>query len=284
MPAEKPLEDGLLREVCAILGDTDAGLTNREIDDLLREARIADPTPRSAGPGTYVVKNKRDRLFDALAAAQRRNGSSNAVLGFVKRAMQPTRYTRSPERFEQRREALNVALSFAGLELTQAGSLKRTGASATLTEARRRAARLRGILADRGAHARLLAACVDEILDDNYFHAVLEGSKSLAAEIRRRTGSKLDGVPLVVETCERTKAHPTPLLALNRLETQTEKSRQDGFSAGLRAIFSAARNPTAHEPKILGALAEQDAVDLLTQMSYLHRRLDECTDTGHLRS
>jgi hypothetical protein len=38
-----------------------------------------------------------------------------------------------------------------------------------------------------------------------------------------------------------------------------------------------------HEPKVLSTMTEQDAVDLLTQMSYLHRRIDECTDTGHLR-
>ena len=92
------------------------------------------------------------------------------------------------------------------------------------------------MLVDRRAHPRLLAACVDEIRDDNYFHAVLEGAKSLAAEIRRRTDSTLDGVPLVKATCERTQEHPVPLLALNRLETQTERSRQDGFAAGLRAI------------------------------------------------
>ena len=118
---------------------------------------------------------------------------------------------------------------------------------------------------------------------NNYFHAVLEASKSLAEEIRRRTGSHLDGVPLVQAALQITQAHPVPLLALNRLHTQTERSRQHGLDSGMRAIFSAARNPAAHEPKVLSTLTEQDAVDLLTQMSYLHRRLDECIDTGHLR-
>lgn len=127
-------------------------------------------------------------------------------------------------------------------------------------------------------------ACVNEIRDDNYFHAVLEGSKSLAEEIRRRTGNIEDGVALVAATCQATKQHSVPLLALNRLETQTERSRQQGFVAALRAIFSAARNPTAHEPKVPSTMSEQDAVDPLTQMSYLHRRLDECTETSHLRS
>jgi uncharacterized protein (TIGR02391 family) len=281
--AEPPLDEAVLREVCDLLAATHGGLTNTEIAELLARAGIRDPTPRTAGPGTYVAKNKRDRLYDALRLSQRETRSGDKALTFVKRALAPARYSRDPELLVSRRREVNVPLAFAALEVTEAGGLKRVTQAGTLTEARRRAARLRHILTDRDAHARLLAACVEEIDDDNYFHAVLEGAKSLAAEIQRRTGSHLDGVALITETCERTQKHPIPLLALNRLETQTERSRQDGFAAGLRAIFSAARNPTAHEPKILSALAEQDAVDLLTQMSYLHRRLDECIDTGHLR-
>jgi uncharacterized protein (TIGR02391 family) len=282
--AEPPLDDAVLRQLCDVLAATDGGLTNKEIAELLARIGIRDPTPRNAGPGTYVVKNKRDRLYDALRLSQEETRSGDKALKFVKAALAPARYTQAPELFELRRREVNVPLAFASLSITEGGKLGRTTQATTLTDARRRAARLRHVLTDRNAHRRLLAACVDEIDDDNYFHAVLEGSKSLAAEIQRRTGNALDGVALIGETCERTQNNPIPLLALNRLETQTEKSRQDGFAAGLRAIFSAARNPTAHEPKILGTLAEEDAIDLLTQMSYLHRRLDECTHTGHLRT
>jgi hypothetical protein len=37
------------------------------------------------------------------------------------------------------------------------------------------------------------------------------------------------------------------------------------------------RNPTAHEPKIYWPINEQDALDLLSLISLLHRRLDEVT-------
>ena len=47
-------------------------------------------------------------------------------------------------------------------------------------------------------------------------------------------------------------------------------------------MFAAARNPTAYEPKVLSTLSEIDALDHLTQVSYLHRRLDECTSTANL--
>ena len=279
--APSSLDNAALWRICEILAETHDGLTNSELDRLLLEAKISDPTPRTAGPHTVVMINKRERLHRALSARQRSDGHAAGVLGFVKRAMQPTRYTGSPDLFEDRRAALNVTLSFSALRLEEDGRLVRVRAASTLTEARRRAQRLRQKLVDRNAHPRLLAACVDEIRDENYFHAVLEATKSLAEEIRRRTGLTDDGAPLVDAAFEKGK-RVAPLLVLNSLQTPTERSRQKGLTDGVRAVFSAARNPTAHEPKILGTLSEIDALDHLTQVSYLHRRLDECTSTGYL--
>jgi uncharacterized protein (TIGR02391 family) len=282
MAAEPPLDEATLRSISEILGDTHGGLTNTEIDRLLREVRIPDPTPRSAGPGTYIVLNKRDRLHRALAARQQADGSANAILKFVKHVMSPARYIADPDAFDARRHRLNVALAFRSLELAEDGRLiRRTRAATTLTEARRAAQRLRETLKDRGAHPRLMAACVDEIRDSNYFHAVLEASKSLTAEIQRLTGLADDGWALLDAAFEKGQ-RPMPLLVLNTLESPTERSRQQGLAAGLRAIYSAARNPTAHEPKVLGTLSEVDALDHLTQISYLHRQIDRCTFTGNL--
>jgi hypothetical protein len=41
-------------------------------------------------------------------------------------------------------------------------------------------------------------------------------------------------------------------------------------------VFASLRNPTAHEPKIHSTMTEQDALDELSHMSYLHRRVDDC--------
>jgi uncharacterized protein (TIGR02391 family) len=116
---------------------------------------------------------------------------------------------------------------------------------------------------------------VSEIDDDNYFHAVLEASKSLAEEIRRRTGRTEDGVNLIDAVFEIGK-RGHPLLALNTMSADTERSRQSGLANALRGVFGSLRNPAAHEPKINSSMTEQDAVDEICHMSYLHRRIDEC--------
>jgi site-specific recombinase XerD len=126
--AEPPLDDAVLRQVCDVLGDTNAGLTTKQIVELLAAAKIRDPTPRSAGTGTYVVKNKRDRLYDALTLSQRETKSGNAALNFVKIAMAPARYGQEPEVFESRQRDLNIALAWASLRFTDDGRLRRTSA------------------------------------------------------------------------------------------------------------------------------------------------------------
>jgi len=174
------------------------------------------------------------------------------------------------------REEVNVPLAFVGLSVNEAGQIARKAKAATLSEARRRGMRLRSQLVERGAHQRLLDYCVEEIETENYFHAVLEASKSLADEIRRRTGRTEDGVRLVDAVFE--SGQPgTPLLSLTPMVTDTEKSRQRGLANALRGVFASLRNPAAHEPKIHSTMTEQDALDELSHMSYLHRRLDDCT-------
>lgn len=70
-----------------------------------------------------------------------------------------------------------------------------------------------------------------------------------------------------------------PILAINSLQTETEKSEHKGFAALLKGCFAAIRNPLAHEPKILWQ-GEDDAADYLSLISLLHRKLDESVPTG----
>ena len=65
-----------------------------------------------------------------------------------------------------------------------------------------------------------------------------------------------------------------PHLALNKLETQSETSEQKGFVNLLKGIFGTFRNTTAHNPKVLWVIEEQDALDILSILSLIHRRLD----------
>ena len=65
-----------------------------------------------------------------------------------------------------------------------------------------------------------------------------------------------------------------PVLAVGPLNTESEKSEQKGLANLLIGLFGAVRNPLAHAPKISWPMSEQDALDYLTMISLMHRKLD----------
>jgi uncharacterized protein (TIGR02391 family) len=258
-----PLPTGVLRRVCAVLGDTDTGLTGREIAALLTEAGIDDPGEMT----------KRDRLFEALRARQERDRVANAVLGCIELALSPDRFLQQPDAFDSWREQVNEALAFSGLEISEAGRLMRLAkAASTLSEARVRANRFRDALQARDVHGQVLAGCASEIEDENYFHAVFETTKGLADRLRSISGLNEDGTRLVDKALGR--GGGLPIVALNRLEDRTDQSEHDGYANMLRGLFGAFRNTTAHRPKVVWSISEADALDMMSTASLLHRRLD----------
>ena len=88
--------------------------------------------------------------------------------------------------------------------------------------------------------------------------------------LRQKTGLESDGAELV----DQAFSVRNPLLAINSLRSETEQSEQKGFANLLKGVFGTFRNVTAHAPKIRWPIEEQDALDVLTMVSYLHRRLD----------
>ena len=258
-----------LRAVCDILGDTSSGLTGSEIAQVLSECRIDDPIP--SGTKCY-------RLFEALSQRQRRDNCGNNVVAFIQAAMNPVRYVRDPELFDERRSQLNQALAFSGAQLGKDGKLRQSETVNTLNEAQKRAGRLRVELQSRKVHADVLRFCRAELLQDNYFHAVFEATKSVADKIRTKSGFKSDGSRLVDDAFGLGKSM-RPVLAFNSLRSETEISEHQGLTNLLKGLFGTFRNTTAHAPKIKWVIKEQDALDMLSIASLLHRRLDSSVKT-----
>lgn len=259
-------DENSLRALCNILGDTHSGLIGSEIGDLLSQMDITDP-------GFDLTK--RYRLFEALSHKQNQDKCGNYVIAFIQAAMDPIRYTAEKEIFKFRKDSLNSVLALRGYELLENGKIKKISKVNTISEAQERANILNKKLSDRNVHQDVLIFCRAELMSDNYFHAVFEATKSVADKIRGKSGLSMDGAGLI-DTAFSVKK---PFLIINNLQTETEKSEQKGFSNLLKGLFGIFRNTTAHEPKIKWEITEQDALDLLTLVSYIHRRLDNAQIT-----
>lgn len=262
--AQPPFTSGQLEHLARILGDSSTG---GELDRLLAEARL----PSSP------ISTKWRRLRDCFEQVQRRDGTGNGVARFIKLALAPDRFFGARETHESLCAEANAVLSFAGLELRSNGTLVRVTAARTLTEAEQRADRLKARLRARDVHPDVLRFCRAELVQENYFHAVLEAAKSVAQKLRDRTGLTSDAAELVDAAF--TTKHNMPPLAFNRLSDANEISEHRGLATMLKGFFMTFRNPTAHAPKVSWAIHEADALDMLAQASTFHRRIDAATVT-----
>ncbi len=258
----KLLTQTQIQAIADALGDTEEGLTGSEIGHLLKTCKILDPTPDIT---------KRRRLYNALGEIQNKQRDRIPILAFIRYAMKPEAYIRTPERYEPMRARLNRALLFAGMRVEADGSLVSAEAARTISEAQRRARELRSDLETVGVHPEVLRFCRDELLADNYFHAVLEAVKSIAERLRELTGLSADGATLV----DQVFGGDPPLRSINDWISDTHKSEQRGFANLIKGILGMFRNPTAHAPKINWAVNKSDAEEALFLISFVHRRLDD---------
>jgi uncharacterized protein (TIGR02391 family) len=129
-------------------------------------------------------------------------------------------------------------------------------------------------------YTEVLNYCRAELMDKNYFHAVFEATKGVAERVRGLSGLTGDGVDLV----NKAFAGQHPVLALGPLTSESEKSEQKGFANLLIGLFGAVRNPLTHAPKTTWPMSEQDALDILTLVSLIHRKLDRTTKVAAVSS
>jgi hypothetical protein len=139
-----------LQAIAEALGDTNDGLTGREIAHLLATCGVADVDP---------TLTKRHRLYNAFAQEQNQRQDRTRILGFIRNAMKPERFVRFSGRFEPMRAHLNQALAFAGLAVDAAGTLAAVEQARTISEAQRRAQELRADLTTRGPRSDTPAIC-----------------------------------------------------------------------------------------------------------------------------
>lgn len=251
-----------MKAIAQALTNSTGGLTHREIDYFLVQFGMNSQDKDLT---------KWERVFNGFAYSVNKRQDTRGVFWFIKEAVKTERFAPHPADFEPFRLSVNLPLSLVGVAVDESGELILTARARTLPEAERRAKDLRADLVSRNVHPEVLKYCKSELLVDDYFHAVQEATKSIAAKLRSRTGLMDDGSFLV----DQVLGGESPLLTINRFQTKSEKDEQKGFCNLLKGIFGMFRNPTAHEARITWQMSKEDAEDLLSMVSLAHRRIDE---------
>lgn len=271
MEKEPPFEQAKLEEICKILAATSDGLTGSEIESLLKQCRVEDTAP---------TLTKWKRLFNALGKHQNKQKTGNHVIAFIHKAMDPAKYVKNENLFENKRSKLNEILALCGYKINEEGKIKHSERAYTVNDALKRANELKAELKKRNVHTEVLTICEERYLKEDYFFAVFEAVKTMAERMRKLTNCYKDGQDLCnhIFGNDRGGKRETPIIAFNSMKKPTELDEHYGIVKIIRGIFSAFRNPQAHEQEIHWEIIKEDALDILSMISYIHRRLDKAID------
>lgn len=263
------LNEAQIEEICKTIADTDNGLTGTEIARMLSALGVNDPDPSNT---------KWKRLYNAVAERINRTQSTNVIPKILVYVLSPARGLSSTDRYHWMMSRVNQVLMLSGVAVGDNGKFHAVALATNLSEVQQRTNSLKGRLEQRLAHSRVMACCTEELLADDYFHAVHEAAKSLCDHIREISGLDDDGSKLI----DKAFSAKDPYIAINSLRTESEKSEQNGLKELLKGIISMVRNTTAHELRIRWDVKEEDALDILAEISYLHKLLDRCVPVHRL--
>jgi uncharacterized protein (TIGR02391 family) len=119
-------------------------------------------------------------------------------------------------------------------------------------------------------HPRILDVSRDRFLDGYPWDAVFAASKALVNYVKERSGSDLDGAPLMRTVFSRND----PILALNDLTDQTDHDEQEGMMHLFEGAVLGIRNPGGHS---FPEGTEQRAIEYISLLSLLAYRVQEAT-------
>lgn len=109
-------------------------------------------------------------------------------------------------------------------------------------------------------------------IEENYFHAVFECCKAFEKYVQKKScidnhGSKLMSAALSLKGP----------LKLNTQTTKTEINEQYGIMHLCIGLISAIRNSGAHEPELDWPISQEDALDILSLLNFLWKKIDTST-------
>lgn len=268
------IDKDVIENVCRVLGELTTGY---KITNMFRSLHIYDFDTDNYGK---PVSTKWKRLKNAIIYECTQKRKAVPFFLVIEYIMKPINFVNSPESWQGNRRDINANLLFYGFELTDAGKVIITNSVDTVMDAQRRLQSFQNKLEMYDIHKNILQFCNEELFQNNYFHAILEASKSVLQRVRDLSEIELDGTKLIQQVLS--SKNPVILIRGNMLKTDTDRSLYNGLKNLLETIVSLYRNPKAHAPKLFDVTSETDAITAFNMMSLAHRILDNCINVRDL--
>jgi len=259
----EPFSLSALERIAKIIGER---YTGSEITELFRKADF--PHIRHDGSTKWRF------VYASLEDLQKQSYGPYNIAKVIEKLCDPQEYFGQAEYHKVIVEEMNEILTFYGLEVNhKTGKITvKPFISPGLRSQRSKNEEIfdsRNFHFEVRRHARLL------FLEGRYFHAVFESCKAFDKYIQEKSGIDKHGAELMGAALSLKGP-----LKINTQRTETERNEQEGVMHLCMGLMRAIRNPEAHEPELDWPITQEDAINILSLISFLWQKIDIAAHFG----
>lgn len=190
------------------------------------------------------------------------------ILKIIENLCNPEEFYGNAEEHRDIVKSINEVLEFYALNVSKKGEIIRLSEKRTVpNEKESEDAKL---FTSRHFHHEIVKHSKDLFIEGNYFHAVFESCKAFDKYVKIKSGIDKHGTDLMSNALSLKGP-----LKLNKQITETERNEQEGLMHLCMGLMRAIRNPESHEPKLDWNISREDALDILSLISFLYRQIDK---------
>lgn len=205
---------------------------------------------------------------EALHEIQNSSNGTYNILKIIKVLCSPEEFYSKAEDYRRTLDIVNEVLEFYGISINDESDIVNLSEKRTMPYEKENEDMK--YFSSRSFHSKINKHSRDLFVSGNYFHAVFESCKAFDKYVKEKScvdkhGSDLMSAALSLKGT----------LKLNRQSTETERNEQEGLMHLCMGLMRAIRNPESHEPKLDWDLNREDALDILSLLSFLYRQIDK---------
>jgi len=249
---------GALKRISIILGNY---YTGSRIVELFHETGFTD----------FVINGTKWReIYDKLKKIQSKQNGDQYILKLIEQFCNPEEFFSNAENYIKIVEDINEVLSSYGM-LLDAKIGKVVISNKDRTNLRSSESEDSKLFDLRKFRSEIVKNGRQLFIEGHYFHSVSECCKAFDKDVAEKSKINKRGFELMSAALSLNGT-----LKLNKQETETEKNEQEGLMHLCFGLMKGIRNPTGHETEIDRKMPREDALDILSLISWLYRSIDKC--------
>ena len=252
----KAFKSHILKEFAKIIFPT---FTKTQITEFLEEVGFRGTTLPSWGT---------NQVLQSIFVELQNTSDPSAIVRLIEIVCDPQEHAGKLKRHEKIVRRFNEYLKFYSLKINEQSKI------VLIRKERKTSSTNSNLFRSRHFHDEVVKHAKHQFTDQHYFDAVDECCKAFGKHVAKK--SKLDehGSKLMSKALG-----DAGLLKLNQQKTETEKNLQQGLMYMCMGLMIGIRNPIEHEPQSDHNINKQDALEILSFISYLYKQIDQCAYT-----